>query len=97
MATSIALSSFTDQGIRNVKDSTKHADALQDAAGKFGARMTQIYWTLGKHDLIAIIEAPDDMSATTFSPAIGMAGNVRTQTLRTFSKNEMHDILGRLT
>ncbi|HQS33506.1 GYD domain-containing protein [Polaromonas sp.] len=96
MATYIALSSFTDQGIRNVKDSTKRADAVQAAAGKFGARMTQIYWTLGKHDLIAIIEAPDDMSATAFSLAIGMAGNVRTQTLRAFSKNEMNDILGKL-
>lgn len=96
MATYIALSNFTDQGIRNVKESTKRADAVKEAAGRFGAKMTQIYWTLGSYDLVAVIEAPDDASATSFALAIGMAGNVRTQTLRAFSKEEMNGILGKL-
>jgi uncharacterized protein with GYD domain len=96
MGTYIALSSFTDQGIRNVKDSTKRAEAVQAAAKKFGANMTQIYWTLGHYDLVAIIEAPDDESATAFALAIGAAGNVRTQTLRAFSKDEMNGILGKM-
>lgn len=96
MATYIALSNFTDQGIRNVKDSTKRADAVKDAAKKFGANMTQIYWTLGHYDLVAIIEAPDDKSATAFALAIGAAGNVRTQTLRAFTKEEMNGILGKM-
>jgi len=95
MATYIALSSFTDQGIRNVKDSTKRADAVKEAAKKYGAKMTQIYWTLGHYDLVAIIEAPDDTSATAFALAIGAAGNVRTQTLRAFSKEEMNGILAK--
>ncbi|HZN99577.1 MAG TPA: GYD domain-containing protein [Burkholderiales bacterium] len=96
MATYIALSSFTDQGIRNVKDSTKRADAVKEAAKKYGAKMTQIYWTLGHYDLVAIIEAPDDTSATAFALAIGAAGNVRTQTLRAFSKEEMNGILAKM-
>ncbi len=96
MATYIALSNFTDQGIRNVKDTTKRADAVKDAAKKFGANMTQIYWTLGHYDLVAIIEAPDDKSVTAFALAIGAAGNVRTQTLRAFTKEEMNGILGKM-
>jgi uncharacterized protein with GYD domain len=96
MATYIALSNFTDQGIRNIKDTTKRADAVKDAAKKFGANMTQIYWTLGHYDLVAIIEAPDDKSATAFALAIGAAGNVRTETLRAFSKEEMNGILGKM-
>ncbi len=96
MVTYIALSNFTDQGIRTVKDSTKRADGVKAAAKKFGATMTQIYWTMGKYDLVAIIEAPDDASATAFALAIGMAGNIRTQTLRAFSKDEMDGILGKL-
>ncbi|UUZ63532.1 GYD domain-containing protein [Polaromonas sp. P1-6] len=96
MVTYIALSNFTDQGIRNVKDTTKRAEAVKEAAKKFGATMTQIYWTLGKYDVVAIIEAPDETSATAFALAIGMAGNVRTQTLRAFSKDEMNGILGKL-
>ncbi len=96
MVTYIALASFTDQGIRNVKDSVKRADAVQEAAKKFGAKMTQIYWTLGNYDLVAIIEAPDDVSATAFALAIGTAGHVRTQTLRAFSKKEMNGILAKM-
>ena len=96
MFTYIALSNFTDQGIRTVKDSTKRADAVKAAAKKFGATMTQIYWTMGKYDVVAIIEAPDDASATAFALAIGMAGNIRMQTLRAFSKDEMDGILGKL-
>ena len=96
MATYIALSNFTDQGIRNVKDTTKRADAVREAAKKFGANMTQIYWTLGHYDLVAIIEAPDDMSATAFTLAIGATGNIRTETLRAFSKDEMNGILGKM-
>ena len=69
MGTYIALSNFTDQGVRSIKDTTKRADAVKEAAKKFGANMTQIYWTLGKYDLIAIIEAPNDESATAFALA----------------------------
>ena len=96
MGTYIALSSFTDQGSRSIKDKTKRADAVKEAAKKFGANMTQIYWTLGKYDLVAIIEAPDDESATAFAMAIAAAGNVRMQTLRAFSRDEMNGILGKM-
>jgi uncharacterized protein with GYD domain len=96
MGTYIALMNFTDQGIRNVKDSTKRADAVKEAAKKFGASMPQIYWTLGQYDLVAVIEAPNDESATAFSLAIGSAGNVRGQTLKAFSRDEMNGILGKL-
>lgn len=96
MATYIALSNFTDQGIRTVKDTTKRADAVKEAASKYGAKMTQIYWTQGQYDLVAIIEAPDDTSATAFALAIGMAGNIRTQTLRAFTKEDMNGILAKL-
>ena len=96
MATYIALSTFTDQGIRNVKDTAKRAEAIAAAAKKFGATMSQVYWTLGQFDVVAIIDAPNDESATAFSLAIGAAGNVRTQTMRAFSKDEIGAIVGKL-
>ena len=96
MGTYIALMNFTDQGIRNVKDSTKRADAAKEVAKKFGASMSQIYWTLGQFDLVAVIEAPNDETATAFSLAIGSAGNIRGQTLRAFSRDEMNGILGQI-
>lgn len=96
MATYITLASFTDQGIRTVKDTTKRAQAVKELARRFGAEMTTIYWTLGQYDMVAIINAPDDESATAFGLSIGAAGNVRTQTLRAFPKDEMDAILARL-
>lgn len=96
MGTYIALMNFTDQGIRGVKDTTNRAEAVMEAARKFGASMPQIYWTLGQFDLIAVIEAENDESAAAFALAVGAAGNVRGQTLRAFSKDEMNGILGKM-
>lgn len=96
MATYIALCNFTDQGIRTIKDTTKRAAAVQEAAAKFGVKMTQIHWTLGAYDLVTQIEAADDTSATAFALAIASAGNIRMQTLRAFSKDEMAGILAKM-
>jgi uncharacterized protein with GYD domain len=96
MATYIALSRFTDQGIRTVKDTTKRAAAVQAAASKFGATLTQIFWTLGQYDLVTIIDAADEKSATAFALAISSAGNIRMETMRAFNREEMTEILGRV-
>jgi uncharacterized protein with GYD domain len=65
-------------------------------ASKFGVTMKDIYWTLGKYDLVTICDAPDEASITAFGLAIGQAGNVRTQTFRAFTKDEMSVVLGKL-
>jgi uncharacterized protein with GYD domain len=96
MATFIALGNFTDQGIRNVKDTVKRADAVREAAQKAGIKMKDIMWTLGSVDMVVIFEAPDDASMTAFALAIGAAGNVRTQTLRAFDRAEMSAVLSKL-
>ncbi len=96
MATYIVLASFTDQGIRTVKDTTKRSQAVEEAAKRFGATLKAQYWTLGSYDIVAIFDAPDEASITALSMAIGAAGNVRTQTLRAFSKDETNAILSKL-
>ena len=96
MPTYIALSTFTDQGIRAVRDTTKRAAALKDLAATFGVDMRQIWWTLGGFDLVVILDAADEQAATTFAMTVGAAGNVRTQTLRAFDAQEMDGILGKM-
>ena len=96
MKTYIALCHFTDQGMRSVKDTTKRADAVRELAKKFSASMRQLYWTSGRYDLVAVIEADDEESANAFSLSIGAAGNIRTEMLRAFSKDEMNAILGKM-
>ena len=96
MATYIVLTTFTDQGIRSIQDTTKRADAVKEMGQKFGVTAKEFYWTLGSYDVVAIFEAPDDASITAFGLAIGSAGNTRTQTMRAFSKDDMNEILDKL-
>jgi uncharacterized protein with GYD domain len=96
MAIYIMLASFTDQGIRNVKDTTKRADAFRELAKGSGATIKDIYWTLGQFDIVAIAEAPDDTVMTALGLALGKSGNVRTQTLRAFSQADMGGILAKV-
>ena len=96
MATFIALGNFTDQGIRNVKDSVKRADAVKEAAQKAGITMKEIVWTLGSYDMVVTFEAPDDAAMTAFALAVGSAGNVRTQTMRAYDRDEMTAIIARM-
>ena len=97
MATFISLASFTDQGIRNVKQSTERAQAFREAAQKAGVTVKDIYWTMGSLDLVVISDAPDDESAMALLLGLGGLGNVRTQTLRGFSAEEMGLILAKLS
>lgn len=96
MATYIMLANFTDQGIRDVKNTTKRANALKELAKSKGAAVKDIYWTLGQYDIVTILEASDDMTITALGLALGKLGNVRTQTLRAFSQAEMDAVLGKV-
>jgi len=93
----IVLGTFTDQGIRNIKDSPKRTDAVAAMAKKAGAALKETYWTLGQYDFVAVFEAPDDVSMTALGLSIGKLGNVRTQTLRAFPPAEMKSIVGKVS
>ena len=96
MATYVVLFNFTDQGIRNVKDTTKRADTFKQVAKSAGVNVKDMYWTLGQYDIIAIIDAPDDAVVTVLGLSLGKLGNVRTQTLRAFSQAEMDAVLNKV-
>jgi len=66
-------------------------------AKKSGATVKDVFWTLGQYDAVAIVEAPDDVSATALGLSVAKLGNVRTQTLRAFSAAEMKNILGKVS
>ena len=89
----VTLATFTDQGIHNVKDSPQRAKAAAQAAQAAGGRFIGVWWTQGQYDAVIIFEAPDDETATRFLLATGMLGNVRTQTMRAFSEEEMARIV----
>ncbi len=96
MATYVVLSTFTEQGIRSVKQTTKRADAARAAAKEVGVNMREVLWTQGQYDIVSIIEAPDETAVAAFGLSLAGAGNVRSQTLRAFTRDEMEKILSKV-
>ena len=97
MPTYSALLNWTDQGIRNVRETVERGKkAAELAEQKYGARLVQTYWTVGPYDLVGIIEAPDEQNATAFALEVGSIGNLRTTTMRAYDSEEMSNIIERL-
>lgn len=89
----VTLFNWTDQGIKNVKDSADRAQAAKEAWEAAGGRVIGIWWTQGQYDGVLIHETPDDQTATRLLMTTGMQGNVRTTTLRAFGEEEMQAIV----
>ena len=91
----IMLLRWTEQGIRNSKDTTRRADAAKREAERIGGKLT-VYWTFGEYDMVCILETPNDEAAMEFGLKVGSLGNVRTATLRAFTEEEMAKITNKL-
>jgi uncharacterized protein with GYD domain len=96
MITYIGLLNFTDKGIQSIKQSTQRAAAAKEIGKSMGVNMKEIYWTMGSHDIVCVLEAQDEAALTAFNLAIAMQGNVRTQSLRAFTAAEMDAALKKL-
>ena len=95
MATFVILSSFTDQGIRNVKDSPTRFEAFRSMADGLGVTVKSVFWTLGSYDMVVTVEGAEEAVAALLLK-LGSLGNVRSQTLRAFSADEMNRILTKM-
>jgi uncharacterized protein with GYD domain len=96
MAKYVSLLQFTDQGIRNVRDSIKRAAAATAEAEKMGVKVTDAFWTMGAYDVVLLLDAPDDETISAFSLKVGSLGNVKSQTMRAFRREEMESILAKI-
>ena len=93
MATYIVLMNWTEQGIKNVKESPKRLDAARDVAKKLGCKLGDFYMTIGPYDGVTIIEAPSEEAMAKFALMTGAAGNVRTTTLKAFPGDAYRKIM----
>lgn len=96
MTTYIVLINWTEQGIRNVRDSPKRLDAAKKALSDMGGSFKEFYLTMGDHDMMAVCDAPDDAVAARFALMLGMGGNVRTRTLKAFPEAAYREIIASL-
>jgi uncharacterized protein with GYD domain len=96
MATYFILINWTDQGIRNIKDSPKRVDAAKKAVKDIGGDVKAFYMLQGSYDAVLILEVPNDEALAKFLLKIGSLGNVRTTTLRAHPEAEYRKIIGEL-
>jgi uncharacterized protein with GYD domain len=96
MARYISLIRFADQGIRNIKDTTKRGNDAMAEAEKMGMKIIEEYWTMGAYDGVVLFDAPDDETMSAFACKVSSLGNVKTETMRAFRKEEMEGILSKI-
>ena len=96
MATYLMLLNWTDQGMRNIKESPKRMDAAKKLAKDLGGEIKTVFMTQGSFDLVFVAEMPNDEKVAAFVLKLGSLGNVRTTTLKAYSEDEYRKIIGSL-
>ncbi|MCA1404719.1 GYD domain-containing protein [Sinorhizobium chiapasense] len=96
MTTYVVLLNWTEQGIKNVRESPKRLDAARKVLSEMGGSFKDFYLTMGEYDMVAVCEAPDDAVAARFALTLGMNGNVRTRTLKAFPEAAYRELIGTL-
>ncbi|MBI2170741.1 MAG: GYD domain-containing protein [Chloroflexi bacterium] len=96
MPSYLSLIKWTEQGIRDIKQSPARLDAVKEAARAAGGRVVFFYLTLGDYDIATLMELPNDEAAARLLLTIGGQGNVRTTTLKAFTEAEYRTIIAGL-
>ena len=91
----VALVTWTEQGVRDFKDTVDRYEAAENQFQSLGVRFTNIWWTLGAHDMVTTIEAPDDETLAAALLSSAAQGNIRTTTLRAFNKEQARSIISK--
>ena len=96
MPTYVVLYKFTEQGVRNVRETVQRANQVQAENEQRGFKIHGLYWTQGQYDLVSVVEAPDEQAMLAGLFNIAGAGNVRSETLRAFTAAEMEPVLQKM-
>jgi uncharacterized protein with GYD domain len=89
----VQLITWTERGAAAAKETAQRASRAREAAQKVGARLRDVYWTMGRFDAVAILEAPNDETASRFALWVGMQGAARTETQRAYTEDEIKKIV----
>src|SRR5919199_1271340 len=97
MPTYIVLMNWTEQGVRNAKDTVDRYEAARGEFEGFGVQFRDAYWTAGPYDIVSTVEAPDEETLSAALLKLGGAGNLRTTTMRAFSADEMRGVIQKMS
>jgi uncharacterized protein with GYD domain len=97
MVTAVMLLNWTDQGIKNVKDSPKRLEGVKKLAKNMAGEVKSFYMTLGAYDLVLIVDMPNNDKLASFGLKLGSLGNVRSTTLKAFPEDDYRRIIAGLS
>ena len=91
MPTYLHIGSYTREGSITLRDAggTARADAVREAVEGVGGRVDRIYWAFGARRVYALLELPDDDTATALNLAVDAAGALELETVRLHSAEEI--------
>jgi len=84
----IILMNLTEQGAKNIREAPMRIEEASGALEAAGGKMVDFYTVLGQYDYVAVADLPSDEVGLTHLLKLGSAGNVKTVTLRAFTKDE---------
>jgi uncharacterized protein with GYD domain len=96
MPTYIAMLKWTSQGLQNIKQSPSRLDAARKAFEAAGAKMKDFYMVTGQHDMIAVVDAPDDVALAKALLGLASKGSITSETCRAFTEQEYRNIISGL-
>jgi uncharacterized protein with GYD domain len=96
MPTYVSLLRYTQEGVKNIKESPARLDAAKKLFQSMGAELKQWYLTMGQYDAVVIAEGPDDDTVAKLVLMIGAQGNIRTETFRAFTEDEYRKVIAAL-
>ena len=91
----VSLVNWTDQGIKNFRDTLRRAEDYRGLVDKSGGQVRQLLWTLGEYDVVVVADFPDDETATAVVLQTAACGHVRTKTMKAFDADQMSAIIQR--
>jgi len=93
MATYVLLVKFTDKGAADITNVPDRIDQSVNAWREVGGRDFNVLMTMGEYDYCCIGEAPSDDVVMKFLFKLAKRGNVRTSTMKAFSKDQVSELL----
>jgi uncharacterized protein with GYD domain len=96
MPSYVVLINWTEQGVKSANQTLDRAEHAESMISSMGGSIKSLYWTSGRHDIVAIIEAPDDTTMSAAALKLASQGAIRTETLRAFDRDEMKQIIEKM-
>ena len=95
MMTYVALVNWTEQGIKEFRDTTERAEEFSKLIENSGGKVRELVWTVGEYDMVCVADFPDEETGVAALLRVGSLGFIRSKTLRAFGAQEMAGIVAR--